>query len=1374
MKKPRILAGIAMSLCLGLTLQNGAFAQAPDPSLSEQMDYLVAPLDFTEVTSGMLLDRGFQMMEIAAFDGSTAADTLFDYGDWFRQFGTLVTSSTNGVSPIGLTADYKPVADAMIKSGVIPIMILHAEYHKFIADSTLLSTLITYQNGQVHDVPGRTESPYAQHEIFSFSPKKSKMEDALSHDFRINSGFIRSNTSKTISTVEIDFDNGAGYQTLSLNTDHKISWPTYGKKYMKLRITYTDSSVYRATALFEIVDKSGSQTSGGGSQAKYSAVPDKVEYIPHPTLANHGATLSIAYGCGNTELRKPFIYVEGFNPEQWGNHTYFNSFYSDFIFYENQQWTTAFPLLSELEENGYDVVYVDFDQGAGSLIENAKTVQEVIKWVNEEKAANSSSAPNLVVGYSMGGVVARLALTYMEDDFAVSNNPDDLHDVSYYVSVDSPHLGANVPRGVIAALIDIRNYTFGDLVGGLFNVSEDVPQVEEAYQVLNSPAAKQMLLYSGEGSNTLITGHGPSYNSFQNHLQSQGMPSQTIENIAIAKGGGAGVGLFPSMSAIFDINTNTFNVLGCFTDVPGLVGWYAGYVALMNLGMFAKIVVDINAMPGYANNSLQIYERKTRIFLLFIPLQWETHNTYAETVNFYDGVQGGTYETSSFSGLDSEEAEEFLNDLLDGEFEPCAEMHRSNFTFIPTVSALDMGGFMGGPSGGSPNIQIDPLAIVNNGQTSFSKVFVLDSTKYPSGFIAPTNESHTDLTPSNVYPFVTFIPPAFTTNTIGTIDGFTYNHGRAGASDEYVQTSDRITRFINVGVNQTGVLCVNCTGVLDINTISTNPQNEADHFAVELTQNCVFGIGRLNIGANGTLKIGENSSKTGMMTVRDNSWIELNDGIIEIREGSKLIIDAGAELRLNGGQVKVYDGGEIIIKDGGVLIYEDGVSVELNGNDAQLALGGRTHVGNNATFTFTYQGNESGYIRLLEEGHWGERFSTGQNAKVHLVGEDINDKILHLEYSADFLEYIGNVPGTGTTSIGFQDILVKDGTIEFANNARFVAIAPAFFDRVRLTGSVFSRGVVAFQDIKLRQCDVQSTKIDAQLQFYGNGILDVEGSDFNGVQIEVKGRGYNIRYSDFQSSIISSSEGSVASRFTGSTHLSPLDAAIVDVSPTDLIITRSQFNDAYTGILKEKGNLRIKCSDFTNFDRAIELYTGSSLNMSTRLQGGYNFFDDNGYNVYMQDAVNLMLADGYNELYDGTEKNIFGTLDMPHTPCPPAFDLNNNTWTPASSSSPPNPLHPDLNEFYGVILSSSGIPTPLCVLGWDFGTVAPVVRCGEFDEPPVAEPIGKSGETEVSLLPYISTPLHFDSVRFDLALAQATALIAADDSAGTNPTAAEM
>lgn len=81
MKTKSFLTGIAISLSLGYFSSSGANAQQTNESLSEQMDYLVAPLDFTEVTSGMLLDRGFPMMEIAAFDGSTAADTLFNFDD---------------------------------------------------------------------------------------------------------------------------------------------------------------------------------------------------------------------------------------------------------------------------------------------------------------------------------------------------------------------------------------------------------------------------------------------------------------------------------------------------------------------------------------------------------------------------------------------------------------------------------------------------------------------------------------------------------------------------------------------------------------------------------------------------------------------------------------------------------------------------------------------------------------------------------------------------------------------------------------------------------------------------------------------------------------------------------------------------------------------------------------------------------------------------------------------------------------------------------------------------------------------------------------------------------------------------------------------
>ncbi|MFN2430585.1 MAG: hypothetical protein ABR574_11250, partial [Cryomorphaceae bacterium] len=62
----------------------------------------------------------------------------------------MVTSKTGTTSPIGVTADYKPLADSILKNDVIPIMVLHAEYHKFISDSTTLSALITIQNNQLN------------------------------------------------------------------------------------------------------------------------------------------------------------------------------------------------------------------------------------------------------------------------------------------------------------------------------------------------------------------------------------------------------------------------------------------------------------------------------------------------------------------------------------------------------------------------------------------------------------------------------------------------------------------------------------------------------------------------------------------------------------------------------------------------------------------------------------------------------------------------------------------------------------------------------------------------------------------------------------------------------------------------------------------------------------------------------------------------------------------------------------------------------------------------------------------------------------------------------------------------------------------------
>lgn len=45
-------------------------------------------------------------------------------------------------------------------------------------------------------MPHRTSSPYTAHEVFSFSPKKSSVDDSLSQTYRLEPDFFRSNTGK--------------------------------------------------------------------------------------------------------------------------------------------------------------------------------------------------------------------------------------------------------------------------------------------------------------------------------------------------------------------------------------------------------------------------------------------------------------------------------------------------------------------------------------------------------------------------------------------------------------------------------------------------------------------------------------------------------------------------------------------------------------------------------------------------------------------------------------------------------------------------------------------------------------------------------------------------------------------------------------------------------------------------------------------------------------------------------------------------------------------------------------------------------------------------------------------------------------------------
>ncbi len=173
---------------------------------------------------------------------------------------------------------------------------------------------------------------------------------------------------------------------------------------------------------------------------------------------------------------------------------------------------------------GYDFVYVDFTKNTTYIENNAKVLEAVINKVNQTKVGNFKST---VIGFSMGGLIARWCLKDMEESGLQ-------HQVENYFSYDAPQQGANIPLGM--------QYIFKELVRDLpyLRWNDDLRKLDDAFK---SPAARQMLVTYGSYNNGPLNWFPNLYTleplraAFAQRLQTKGYPQQT-RNYGIAFGRG--------------------------------------------------------------------------------------------------------------------------------------------------------------------------------------------------------------------------------------------------------------------------------------------------------------------------------------------------------------------------------------------------------------------------------------------------------------------------------------------------------------------------------------------------------------------------------------------------------------------------------------------------------------------------------------------------------------------------------------------------------------------------------------------------------------------------------------------------------------------
>ncbi len=1361
---------------------------------AEQFEYITENLDFTEAATGYLFDKGLPMLDFDTYYGNTLTELNISNSLSFAfGYASLSSMALNDVSLLAHPdSSYGNVLRAHNNADEVLIGGLHFEYNRLATDA-IENNLITSNGEQLFDVSGRPYSPYELHEFFLTTPMKLSHNGLLAN-FKLSSDLFFENKAAVINVIKADFGDGLGLRIVNFDSPLAVAYDSAGTKTIVIEIEYAGGGIYRSHSDITITN-----------QARYANFddPDMTEFI-EASEAYEGedgsffgsAQVSVYFGCGHDKLVKPLIWVEGFNPIVLTEMFPFQNLDPKYMFDIISDGLGQFDftlMRNHFDEEGYDLVYVDFTDGGDYIQRNAFVVQEVIRWVNEQKAENGSTEKNVVIGESMGGLVARYALRDMELD-------DEDHETETYVSLDSPHNGANIPVGAQYAarhVPHIKIWTPTIASGGTLPPLElyqfvhamilvvaaiDTTVAPEALALdlrigewmLDAPAAQQMLIYQARknfldqpGANLVNELH----EDFMEEYQTMGPPVQcevlmssngSNKGPAGNQGFAPGANLLLAKSGLVAFLTNTLGGM----NLPVTTTIALDYVSLIFLGSAAYTDFRINALPNYSSEKELVYKGKIISAVLGVPLTWTNKSVKVKEVYPIDGAPGGYPTINSLPDIAL-----VNNSVASG----ALDVNFAKFNYVPTYSSLDLGySNIADPFIDLTNLISTDLASPAFRTTANNSLYQDDDLLGDPVFLE--NSYHIHLYPRNAHWLHFHLVGDNTINQSSVLSSGSYNFGIGLLSDSENfentmarRTTARITNlnFIE-GTAQVYINIPNRVGLIaDGNPFigigtTTSPTN-FDVFVKGFTDpECDAYGNTLTVRNGGLFSIGEGEFQTGTVHILDGTELVIaNGGDVYVRENSKIVVYDGGKLIIeDGGQL--FNFGKIHLCKGGILEYQDGAQIKMTNSESQIHLdGGKIQVGPNATFTLDHTGSgESGWINVTaccDENV----IADGPDSRFLLTGKNETDVILGIGEGADFW-----------TSDDLQWTKIDDGRVNFAHDARLVSESDYFSHDLRYWGGTTDRGMVLYDHSTLNDCTFEDVEIDAPLFYLGTGSLNVLNSTFNkpfgDFVIRVAGNHYNITGCTFNTdalTVIRSSNLNLYSQVANSIfncnigYSGIVSTAVYDHSYGQISVRNNTFNDCYAGILKGNGKLDARCNTFNNFlYTGIEASNGCYLQMGSTLNQGYNIFvkssPGTGHNIGLYNAQYMQIKDGYNTFDDkGSLPIIEGSVQIGFPSVAKQYmQAHKNVWNISSPSTLPPSSRFDITS------SITGLDISLAVVDPQNAT------CGTFDP---AGGIFTTGLDDLGGSKKVTTP-HFDDIKIIDAVDQTLKYLETEDSVNGN------
>jgi hypothetical protein len=472
----------------------------------------------TGVPTGILYDRVAPISRISDHTGSLS-DRPVQLNHWRQMYHEIRRASLEDLSCPSLHR-LRKMADEQADRRRIPIAIMDFNYNR-----------TDMASGECRD-----------HRVFAATALRDYTHRGKSVVFAFDEAWLFTNDAVSLDGLEVDFDDAQGPrtvwpagETIDLRVsagdggvrparEFRVSYRSTGRKTIKVRLRSADGSVLHGSFYFNV---------------RQLQTPE-----PHDTLAITATIPYLGeYGSGqayvylsdsHNSLTNPVLVIEGFDID--------NTMDWEFLYETMNQE----GMIESLRTRGFDGVVLDFTDATDYIQRNSFVAVELMEQVNSMIPPGADLA---VVGASMGGLIGRYALSYME-----MNAID--HNVRTFISFDAPQKGANIPLGM--------QYWIKFFSG-------QSADAELMLQQLGTPAPRQMLVYYLTDPPGTTGESDPLFAEIQSDFEALGGYPANVRKVAIANGSGHMMdqGFAPGEQIIFyEYNSLLVDILGNVWAVP--------------------------------------------------------------------------------------------------------------------------------------------------------------------------------------------------------------------------------------------------------------------------------------------------------------------------------------------------------------------------------------------------------------------------------------------------------------------------------------------------------------------------------------------------------------------------------------------------------------------------------------------------------------------------------------------------------------------------------------------------------------------------------------------------------------------------------------